>query len=213
MTASLLVEWAARPAVRVSVLAVVAGVIRSRGERHRGAGTIPVLCRKSPKCVIDHPLVGELVLDCDVLTVPGADLRLVTCTTTAGGNGRRQARPAESHRWPQHRREGTVTSGVPCPVARERLRRGCPRTPATVRCRRAWPGTTAPPSSRLSTARGCCVPLRPAARRRAGARDLTAPPGSTADRGVRRSAEPEDATAAVLAAEVADDPVHRCGGW
>ncbi|TWG12750.1 hypothetical protein [Actinoplanes teichomyceticus] len=30
-------------------------------------------------------MVGELTLDCDVLTVPGADLRPVTYTTTAGG--------------------------------------------------------------------------------------------------------------------------------
>lgn len=32
---------------------------------------------------IQHPVVGELVLDCDVLTVPGADLRLVTYTAAA----------------------------------------------------------------------------------------------------------------------------------
>ncbi len=30
-------------------------------------------------------MVGESTLGCDVLTVPGANLRLVTCTTTAGG--------------------------------------------------------------------------------------------------------------------------------
>lgn len=39
----------------------------------------------SERKIIDHPMVGELTLDCDVLTVPGADLRLVTYTTAAGG--------------------------------------------------------------------------------------------------------------------------------
>lgn len=39
----------------------------------------------SERKIIDHPVVGELTLDCDVLTVPGADLRLVTYTTTTGG--------------------------------------------------------------------------------------------------------------------------------
>lgn len=34
--------------------------------------------------VIQHPVVGELSLDCDVLTAPGSDLRLVTYTVEAG---------------------------------------------------------------------------------------------------------------------------------
>jgi transcriptional regulator with XRE-family HTH domain len=33
---------------------------------------------------IRHPLVGEITLDCDVLTVPGADLRIVTYTAEPG---------------------------------------------------------------------------------------------------------------------------------
>ena len=32
---------------------------------------------------VQHPVVGEIALDCDVLTVPGADLRLVTYTAPA----------------------------------------------------------------------------------------------------------------------------------
>lgn len=35
---------------------------------------------------IQHPSVGEITLDCDVLTVPGADLRLVTYTAAAGSH-------------------------------------------------------------------------------------------------------------------------------
>ena len=34
---------------------------------------------------VDHPTVGELTLDCDVLTVHGADLRLIVFTATPGG--------------------------------------------------------------------------------------------------------------------------------
>ncbi|WP_066373797.1 helix-turn-helix transcriptional regulator [Herbidospora mongoliensis] len=33
---------------------------------------------------ISHPLVGDVTLDCDVLTVPGADLRIVAYTAPAG---------------------------------------------------------------------------------------------------------------------------------
>jgi hypothetical protein len=29
---------------------------------------------------IHHPEIGDILLDCDVLIVPGADLRMVTCT-------------------------------------------------------------------------------------------------------------------------------------
>ncbi|MGW4794707.1 helix-turn-helix transcriptional regulator [Nonomuraea sp. NPDC004297] len=33
---------------------------------------------------IRHPAIGDIVLDCDVLVVPGADLRMVTYTAAAG---------------------------------------------------------------------------------------------------------------------------------
>ncbi|WP_406164898.1 helix-turn-helix transcriptional regulator [Streptomyces sp. NBC_00996] len=35
---------------------------------------------------IRHPEIGEILLDCDVLIVPGADLRMVTYTTAAGSD-------------------------------------------------------------------------------------------------------------------------------
>lgn len=35
---------------------------------------------------VRHPEIGELVLDCDVLVVPGADLRMVTYTAAAGSS-------------------------------------------------------------------------------------------------------------------------------
>ncbi|GAA2425839.1 hypothetical protein [Streptomyces macrosporus] len=36
---------------------------------------------------IRHPEVGDILLDCDVLIVPGADLRMVTYTAAAGSSG------------------------------------------------------------------------------------------------------------------------------
>ncbi|GAA3443070.1 hypothetical protein [Planomonospora venezuelensis] len=33
---------------------------------------------------IRHPEIGDILLDCDVLIVPGADLRMVTYTAAAG---------------------------------------------------------------------------------------------------------------------------------
>ncbi|MDQ1021435.1 helix-turn-helix transcriptional regulator [Streptomyces afghaniensis] len=36
---------------------------------------------------IRHPEVGDILLDCDVLVVPGADLRMVTYTAAAGSSG------------------------------------------------------------------------------------------------------------------------------
>ncbi|WP_431727333.1 helix-turn-helix transcriptional regulator [Verrucosispora sp. TAA-831] len=39
---------------------------------------------RSERKTIQHPAAGPLTLDCDVLTVPGADLRVVTYTAPAG---------------------------------------------------------------------------------------------------------------------------------
>ncbi|MEK8110547.1 transcriptional regulator [Micromonospora sp. M12] len=47
--------------------------------------SVSAAAHASERKIIHHPMVGELTLDCDVLTVPGADLRLVTYTTTTGG--------------------------------------------------------------------------------------------------------------------------------
>ncbi|WP_448389808.1 MmyB family transcriptional regulator [Microbacterium aurum] len=33
---------------------------------------------------IDHPVVGEVVLDCDVMVIPGADLRVVVYSAASG---------------------------------------------------------------------------------------------------------------------------------
>ncbi|MEP7026302.1 MAG: transcriptional regulator, partial [Actinomycetota bacterium] len=40
--------------------------------------------RAADRKQIDHPEVGLLTLDCDVLTVQGADLRVVTYTAEPG---------------------------------------------------------------------------------------------------------------------------------
>jgi hypothetical protein len=44
----------------------------------------PVAQRVSDRKTIDHPEVGELTLDCDVLSVQGSDLRLVVYTAPPG---------------------------------------------------------------------------------------------------------------------------------
>ncbi|WP_248782389.1 MmyB family transcriptional regulator [Saccharothrix syringae] len=36
---------------------------------------------------IGHPELGDITVDCDVLTVPGVDLRIVTCTAAPGTGG------------------------------------------------------------------------------------------------------------------------------
>ncbi|MEU6253860.1 helix-turn-helix transcriptional regulator [Streptomyces sp. NPDC047043] len=40
----------------------------------------------SDRKTVEHPEVGDIVLDCDVLVVPGADLRMVTYTAAAGSS-------------------------------------------------------------------------------------------------------------------------------
>jgi transcriptional regulator with XRE-family HTH domain len=39
----------------------------------------------STRKLVQHPLAGELVLDCDVLTAPGSDLKIILYTAAAGG--------------------------------------------------------------------------------------------------------------------------------
>ncbi|MEU2915177.1 MmyB family transcriptional regulator [Streptomyces massasporeus] len=38
----------------------------------------------SARKTVVHPEVGEVTCDCDVLTVPGSDIRLIVCTVAAG---------------------------------------------------------------------------------------------------------------------------------
>lgn len=40
----------------------------------------------SDRKTVEHPVLGAVTLDCDVLTVPGADLRIVVYTAPAGGS-------------------------------------------------------------------------------------------------------------------------------
>lgn len=39
---------------------------------------------RSDRKTVLHPVVGPLTVDCDVLTVPGADLRIVTFSAATG---------------------------------------------------------------------------------------------------------------------------------
>jgi hypothetical protein len=47
------------------------------------SGAVPVLPLTSRK-IIDHPEVGAITLDCDVLTVAGADLKIMLYTAEPG---------------------------------------------------------------------------------------------------------------------------------
>ncbi|BCJ51889.1 transcriptional regulator [Actinoplanes sp. NBRC 14428] len=64
--------------------ALVAGFRQSSPEFERlwaTAGPSPLI---SDEKTVTHPEVGDVTVDCDVLTVPGADLRIVTYTAAAG---------------------------------------------------------------------------------------------------------------------------------
>ncbi|MFE0482839.1 MmyB family transcriptional regulator [Streptomyces tendae] len=52
---------------------------------HRSARTAAAQHTTDRK-ILRHPQVGDIVLDCDVLVVPGADLRMVTYTAAAGSS-------------------------------------------------------------------------------------------------------------------------------
>lgn len=44
----------------------------------------PAARRDSNRKIIDHPVVGSLELDCDILTVDGSDLRIMTYPAEPG---------------------------------------------------------------------------------------------------------------------------------
>lgn len=52
----------------------------------------PMAFHGSERKVVHHPEVGELVLDCDVLTTPGNDLRLVVYTAAPGSDSAEKLR-------------------------------------------------------------------------------------------------------------------------
>jgi PAS domain-containing protein len=59
--------------------------LRKVSERFDGHwATRPVATRASSRKTIDHPEVGLLTLDCDVLTVQGTDLRLIVYSARPG---------------------------------------------------------------------------------------------------------------------------------
>ncbi|MDP9792381.1 hypothetical protein J2S43_000893 [Catenuloplanes nepalensis] len=77
-------EASARYPADAGLTALVAGLRRTSAVfaglwERAGASTMT-----SDVKTIRHPAVGELTLDCDVLTVPGADLRIVSYTAEPG---------------------------------------------------------------------------------------------------------------------------------
>jgi polysaccharide pyruvyl transferase WcaK-like protein len=68
---------------------------------------------------IRHPEIGDILLDCDVLIVPGADLRMVTYTAASGS--------IEAGKLDLLRVTGGRTAtALPWPAAAGRTRRGPP---------------------------------------------------------------------------------------
>ncbi|WP_309059684.1 hypothetical protein [Streptomyces sp.] len=88
--------------------------------RHWAAGT--AARHTADRKTIGHPEVGDIVLDCDVLLVPGADLRVVTYTAAAGGG---EAGPPPRHGWPY--RDGALLTALPRPRSPDPGRRAAPR--------------------------------------------------------------------------------------
>ncbi|MDR6318651.1 helix-turn-helix transcriptional regulator [Actinoplanes couchii] len=64
--------------------ALVNGFRQTSAEFERLWATVGASTLTSDEKTISHPEVGDVTLDCDVLTVPGADLRIVTYTAAAG---------------------------------------------------------------------------------------------------------------------------------
>jgi transcriptional regulator with XRE-family HTH domain len=54
---------------------------------HHWAGRTAAAQHTTDRKTIRHPGIGDILLDCDVLIVPGADLRMVTYTAAAGSSG------------------------------------------------------------------------------------------------------------------------------
>ncbi|MFH8658931.1 helix-turn-helix transcriptional regulator [Streptomyces afghaniensis] len=54
---------------------------------HHWAARTAAAQHTTDRKTIRHPGVGDILLDCDVLIVPGADLRMVTYTAAAGSSG------------------------------------------------------------------------------------------------------------------------------
>jgi hypothetical protein len=46
--------------------------------------TTPARVRGAQRKTLDHPVVGRMTLDCDVLTVHGSDLQIVVFTAEPG---------------------------------------------------------------------------------------------------------------------------------
>ncbi|WP_033341520.1 helix-turn-helix transcriptional regulator [Catenuloplanes japonicus] len=67
--------------------ALVAGFRRTSPEFARLWTTVDAAVLTSDEKTITHPEIGPVTLDCDVLTVPGADLRIVTYTAATGSPG------------------------------------------------------------------------------------------------------------------------------
>lgn len=54
---------------------------------HHWAARTAAAQHTTDRKTIRHPGIGDILLDCDVLIVPGADLRMVTYTAAAGSSG------------------------------------------------------------------------------------------------------------------------------
>ena len=78
-------EAASRYPLDEQLTALVTDLHRDSADFTRHWATGEVAQHVAERKTIRHPEVGDITLDCDVLLVPGADLRVVTYTAAEGG--------------------------------------------------------------------------------------------------------------------------------
>ena len=78
----------ARPPAAIRRPAAAAADRGPAGEQRRGSPSCgipaPSAATQAARKTVDHPQVGPLTLDCDVLTVAGSDLRIMVYTAEPG---------------------------------------------------------------------------------------------------------------------------------
>ena len=90
------------------LVALISALRRSSASFDHLWRTVPTATLTGDEKTITHPTAGDITVDCDVLTVPGADLRIVAYTTAAGSENDAKL----------DRLRGTVTVAGPPDAAR-----------------------------------------------------------------------------------------------
>ncbi|GIJ44095.1 transcriptional regulator [Virgisporangium aliadipatigenens] len=77
-------EAVARYPGDAALAALISALRRTSASFDRLWGTVETATLTGEEKTITHPTLGEITVDCDVLAVPGADLRIVTYTAATG---------------------------------------------------------------------------------------------------------------------------------